>query len=153
MKNTENFIVTDRLMDFVKECEGLRTEAYRCPGGVWTVGYGHTGSDVRAGTKVTPEEASRLLHDDLQRTGNAIMALAKRNSCQLTQPQTDALTSLAFNIGVNALSNSTLWKKACANPLDPSIEHEFNRWVHSKGKKLQGLIKRRQREYEMYNHK
>lgn len=68
----------------------------------------------------------------------------------LRQCQVDALVSLGFNIGTEALQTSTLMKKLKKNPDDPSIIDEFRRWVYVKGAVSQGLVRRRKAEAEMY---
>ena len=52
-------------LELIKKFEGMRLRAYVCPAGVWTIGYGHTGSDVRDGLKITEEEAEALLRKDV----------------------------------------------------------------------------------------
>ena len=69
---------------------------------------------------------------------------------KLTQDQFDALTSFTYNIGEGNFSRSTLLKKCRANPNDPTIREEFNRWVYSKKVVLKGLIIRRQEEADLY---
>lgn len=152
MKNTTEFVVSTALIELVKECEGFRAKPYRCPGGVITVGYGHTGGDVSADTVMTRRQAEIKLNEDLVRTGTSVMAMAANGKTVLTGNQTDALTSLAFNIGIDALRRSTLWRIILRNPNDPAIETEFNRWVHAGGTIQPGLVKRRRKEYAMYSH-
>lgn len=136
-----------RGINLIKQCEGLRTRAYRCPAGHLTIGYGHTGPDVKVLSTVTEAEAEALLITDLHTAEAAIVRFIKP---ALTQNQYDALVSLIFNIGVNAFGNSTLLKKVNRNPYDPAIEHEFKRWVFAQRKKLPGLVVRRQKEAELY---
>lgn len=126
----------------IKQFEGFREEAYRCPAGVWTIGYGHT-RGVRPGMKITRAEAERLLEEDLQ----PVLAVLPSG---LNANRRAALASLCFNIGVGAFSRSTLRKLVCANPDDPRIAAEFARWVHSRGKVLAGLVNRRRAECELY---
>jgi len=68
----------------------------------------------------------------------------------ITQNQFDALVSLAYNIGVGNLKSSTLLKKVNNNPKDLAIQKEFMKWVNAGGKKLEGLIKRRTEEANLY---
>ncbi len=129
----------------IKEFEGLRLEAYRCPAGVWTIGWGHT-SGVVPGQKITEEEAERLLEEDLR---PVVAALPEG----LTENQQAALASLCFNIGVGAFRASTIRRLVAANPLDPRIPGEFLRWKYSRGKILPGLVRRRQAEAKLYSSK
>lgn len=68
----------------------------------------------------------------------------------ITQNQYNALVSFAYNLGSAALKSSTLMKKVLANPNDPTIEKEFNKWVNAGGKRVQGLVERRDDEVKMY---
>ena len=78
----------------VKEFEPLRLDAYRCPAGVWTIGWGHT-EGVRAGMRITEELAEEFLRRDLVRVE---CGLGKVIGVALTQGQHDALVSLCFNL-------------------------------------------------------
>lgn len=132
----------------IKEFEGLRLEAYRCPSGVLTVGYGHTGADVAKGLRITEARADALFEGDIAGTERAVdMAVGGTN---LSQCQYDALVSFTYNLGAGNLRSSTLLKKVRSCPGNPSIRDEFRRWVHSKGKRLPGLVKRREWEASRY---
>src|SRR5512142_1052954 len=91
-------------LDLVKQCEGLRTEAYRCPAGVWTIGYGHT-HGVVPDMKVTADEAEDLLRKDLLEAGEQVERSVR---APLTDNQFSALVSFVFNVGVGNLESSTL---------------------------------------------
>lgn len=132
-------------IELIKKHEGLRLKAYLCPAGKWTIGYGHT-KDVKPGQVITEEEAERLLRDDLAIAENEI----NRHNLDINQNQFDALASFVYNVGVGNFRTSTLLKKIKANPNDESIADEFRRWVYSNGKKLPGLVKRREEEAELY---
>lgn len=137
---------------FIKQCEGLRLTAYRCPSGVWTIGYGHTGKDVAPGRRITKAEAERLFEADLARFEAELGAIV----CHLglRQGQYDALLSFAYNIGMRSLLASTLWRKVQMNADDATIPAEFSRWVYGtqggRKVKLPGLIKRRAEEARRY---
>ncbi|MCM1333195.1 MAG: lysozyme [Bacteroides sp.] len=132
----------------IKEMEGLRLEAYRCPSGVLTIGYGHTGADVAKGMKITQARADALFDGDIARTEREVdMALEMAN---VNQCQYDALVSFTYNLGAGNLRKSTLLKKVKSYPGNPSISDEFRRWVYSKGKRLPGLVKRREWEASRY---
>lgn len=132
-------------IDLIKRHEGLRLEAYKCPAGVWTIGYGHT-QGVHEGQKIDAKEAERLLGNDLVRFETGVRNLVG----DLAPHKIDALVSFAFNVGLNAFAGSTLCRKVKANPDDKTIAEEFSRWVYAGGKKLAGLVRRRQEEARMY---
>lgn len=86
-------------IDFIAQEEGRRLKAYKCSAGCWTIGYGHT-EGVKEGDEITASEADQLLLND---TTNVVVALAKYINVPVTQGMFVALTSLAFNLGVNGL--------------------------------------------------
>jgi lysozyme len=133
-------------IDLLKAHEGLRLTAYKCSAGVWTVGYGHTGTDIKEGKTITLAEAERLLRLDVEWAERAVNAeLPAINQCQF-----DALVSFVFNVGVGAFAGSTLLKKAKVNVNDPAIRAEFAKWRNGGGKVLPGLVKRRAAEADLY---
>ena len=131
--------------DIIKKYEGLRLEAYRCPAGVLTIGYGHT-RGVTEGMKISSEQADIYLVTDITGAERYLDSLA----LSLNQNQFDALVSLIFNIGSGNFSRSTLLCKLKVNPLDPTIGDEFMRWVYAGGRILRGLQKRRADEVRLY---
>ncbi len=127
--------------------------AYKCPAGVWTIGIGTTiypnGSRVREGDLITRLQAYDFLKHDMRTTQQVVDSY----TCdEVSQCQFDALVSFAYNLGNSALKGSTLLKKVNMNPNDPSIQGEFDKWVFAKGKKLEGLVKRRKAEGFLYFH-
>ena len=134
-----------KAIELIKEFEDLRLEAYLCPAGVWTIGWGHT-KGVKQGMKITEEQAEELLREDMQ---EAIKAVDKLG-VNLTEKQYNALVSFVFNIGGGAFATSTIRRKILANPNDKSIRNEFMRWVYARGKMLEGLERRREEEAELY---
>lgn len=121
--------------------EGLRLTAYRDAGGVLTIGYGHT-KGVREGDRISEYWANELLAEDVAHTAVAVKELKVAR----TEGQLDALTSLAFNIGIDALKQSTLLRVIRAGGSKADIKREFKRWVYCQGKVLPGLVKRREWE-------
>lgn len=130
---------------FIKRWEGFRSKPYVCDGGVLTIGYGHT-HDVREGQRVTELEADQMLRRDLDYYATKVADVIH---ITLNQNQFDALVSLTYNIGVPAFAKSTLLKKLNEGNFHAAGE-QFTRWVHAKGKKLPGLIRRRSEEQEMF---
>mgnify|MGYP006320188959 FL=1 len=129
----------------IKEFEGLRLKAYKCPGGVWTIGYGHT-AGVRPGMVITEAQAEEYLMADLIASEKYLNNLR----LAINQNQFDALISFIYNVGTGNFSRSTLLRKVRANPQDNSIMDEFLRWVYSKGRVLPGLQRRRLAEMKLY---
>lgn len=132
-------------LDLIKRFEGCALKAYKCPAGVWTIGYGHTGPDVTAGLTITQSMADDLLKRDVARFERGVFALVG----DTTQGRFDALVSFAFNLGLGALSGSTLIKlhKAANYAL---AADQFKRWNKAGGRVLTGLVKRRAAEREVY---
>lgn len=143
---------SEGIKTFIREKEGLRLTAYRCPSGVWTIGYGHTGADVTPGKQISKAEAERLFEADLARFEGELGAVV--GHLGLRQGQYDALLSFAYNVGMRSFLASTLWRKVQGNADDASIPAEFCRWVYGtqRGRKvkLPGLIKRRAEEARRY---
>lgn len=137
--------ISNKGLDLIKRFEGLRLDAYRCPAGIWTIGYGHTGPDVREGLAITPSRAETLLRSDVGHFVAGVEGCA--GPC--TQGQYDALVSFAFNLGLDALRSSTLLKlhKLGQHKLAAA---EFGRWVHGGGRELPGLVSRRAAEAALY---
>ena len=133
--------VSDICFEKIKEFEGLRTEAYYDAAGVLTIGYGHTGHDVRPGDVITKYWAEHLLKADLYDVEKAVDSLGHFN-----QPQFDALVSFAYNLGFYKLKTSTLLKTIKEGGNMRAIKQEFKKWVYAGGKRLKGLEKRREWE-------
>ncbi len=129
----------------IRQFEGLSLKAYKCPGGVWTIGYGHT-SGVKEGMIITEAKADELLAEDVKQCEKQINSL----NLSLNQNQFDALVSFLFNVGFGNFSKSTLLLKIKVNPDDNAIMDEFLKWVYSRGKVLPGLQRRRLAEIKLY---
>ena len=86
--------------------EGLRLVAYRDKGGVLTIGYGHTGRDVRDGMTISRIEADAMLEHDVSVTEAGLRKLAWTSA--LDPVRFDVLTNIAFNVGVTELMH---WPK------------------------------------------
>ena len=132
-------------IDFIKRHESLRLDAYLCPAGVPTIGYGHT-HGVKMGDRITEEQAEKFLIDDLA----VVEREVNRYGFELTQNQFDALVSFVYNVGARNFRSSTLLKRLKDNPNDPDIANQFKRWVYGNGKVLPGLVRRRNEEAKLY---
>ncbi len=128
---------SSKALELIKQFEGLRLKAYLCPGGVWTIGYGHT-SGVKSGMVITKAQAEEFLLSDIA----VFEKTVNDQNLALTQNMFDALVSFTFNVGVGNFKRSTLLYKIKVNPWDNSIMDEFLRWVYSKGRVLPGLQKK-----------
>ena len=133
-------------LDFVKQYEGFRANAYKDTGGVWTIGYGTT-EYVEPGDTVTKDQACDLLANDLQEAADAVDDLVE---VELTQHQYDALCSFVYNCGRSAFANSTLLKMINAGRPIKDCAPQFDRWIKDNGKVIAGLVARRKAEREMF---
>lgn len=137
-------IVCDAARQIIMSAESCRLDAYRCPAGVLTIGWGHTG-DVREGDKITQHQAETIFEFDLERVEEAVAKLAPTaNSNQL-----GAMVSLAFNIGLKALERSTLLR-VFNEGATLVAANEFLKWDLAKGHVLPGLVKRRAAERALF---
>lgn len=128
------------------EHEGLRLEAYQDSGGIWTIGYGHTGPDVRAGQRISQFEAEAMLLADVASGVRCVNRAVER---ELTQGQFDALVDFCFNVGRGAFLGSSLLRY-CNQGDDYAVGRQFGLWVNAGGKPVEGLIRRRAAEAAMY---
>lgn len=126
-------------LDIIKKYEGLHLEAYLCPSGVWTIGYGHT-SGVKKGMKITLEQAEEYLMKDCTAAVKAVNALGRN----LAQNQFDALVSFTFNCGAGNL------KTLCHNRTLAVIAEKILLYNKSGGKVLSGIVKRRKEEQALF---
>jgi len=133
-------------LEIIKFAEGVKLDAYKCPAGVWTIGYGHT-HGVNDGMEITIELAEALLCEDVETAENEVNNLP----IELNQNQFDALVSFVFNLGTGAFRDSTLRKVIINDPLDPEIKTQFLRWIHIDKKPSLGLYYRRSDEYNLYS--
>jgi len=134
-------------IDLIKAHEGCRLEAYVCPAGKNTIGYGHTGKDVFPGMNITQGRAEDLLAKDLERFEVLINQFV---TSPINQDQFDALVSFTYNIGGTAFINSTLLKVINKAPDDWAVGTELMRWIRGGGKVLDGLVNRRKAECDLY---
>lgn len=161
--------ISERGIELIKAFEGChkkqldgRIRSYQCPALVWTIGYGSTiypnGQKVGPKDVITAQRAEEIFRWHVSLFENDVNHLVK---VQLTQGQFDALVSFAYNVGsdidvdaiAEGLGDSTLLRKVNANPNDPTIANEFNKWVKANGKTLPGLVTRRAAESKLYFNK
>ena len=141
---------SDTGLALIKRHEGLKLDAYRCPAGIWTIGYGHTTAAgapaVTAGSRITRQEAEDILRSDLGKFERAVLDAV---TVPLSQPQFDALVSLCFNIGPGAFAKSTLVRVLNAGRRE-DVPKQWMRWTKGGGRELPGLVKRRRDELALW---
>lgn len=137
-------------LDFIKKWESLSLKAYKCPKGIWTIGYGHT-SGVKPGMQITKEEAEALIKKDVFMAESAVNELQQFFSYPvMSQNEYDALVSLVFNIGTDAFRKSTLRKYIILGYPKKTIADQFLVWTYVNKKYCQGLQNRRREERQIY---
>ena len=129
----------------IKEFEGCKLKAYKCPADVWTIGYGHT-DGVKEGDEITQQEADRLLAADVDLFTSGVQRLV---TSDINRNQLGALVSFAFNLGLGNLRHSTLLKLVNAGDF-VGAANQFPRWNKAGGKVLPGLVRRREAEKKLF---
>lgn len=137
-------------VQLISDFEDLRLTAYDDGVGVWTIGWGTTvypnGQKVKKGDKITLEQAKQYKAYDLARFEKAVNDAVK---VPLNQNQFNALVSLAYNIGEKAFTGSTLVKRLNEGNYKAAAD-QFLVWVNAGGKRMQGLVNRRNKEREVF---
>jgi lysozyme len=141
-----NFKYSAAGLALTKQFEGLELKAYQDSVGVWTIGYGHTGADVKKGLTITEEQASVLLAADV---AWAVTCVNKSVKSAINQNQFDAMVDFVFNLGCAAFGQSTLLRMVNAGDF-AGAAGQFLRWNKAGGKVLAGLTKRRQGEMGLF---
>ena len=132
-------------IDLIKHFEGCETEAYLCPAGVPTIGYGHI-KGVQMGDVITEAQAHEMLVEELDEYESYINDLV---TVSLNQNQFDAMVSWVYNLGGGNLRASTLLK--VLNSGDYSgVPEQIMRWNKAGGRVLEGLTRRRQAEADLF---
>jgi lysozyme len=127
--------------------EGDRHEAYQDQGGVWTIGYGHTGPDVHAGLVWTEAQAQAALTQD---KASARAAIREYLKVSLTQNEFDALEDFDFNVGEGNFAGSALLKLLNAGNFAGAAK-QLEQWDHVKGQVVLGLLNRRLAEEALFD--
>lgn len=135
-------------ISLLKHFEGCELTSYRCPAGVVTCCYGHTGPDVQMGQTYTISQCEELLRQDLARFERAVCNLI---TVPLDQEEFDATVSFTYNCGEGALAESTLRRRLNSGESKPKVfAEELPRWT-SGG--MPGLVRRRDAEVKLANEK
>ncbi|MEQ1697388.1 MAG: lysozyme [Hyphomicrobiaceae bacterium] len=144
--------LSERGLDLIKAFEGClkkrpdgTLEAYKCPAGVWTIGWGCT-EGVRQGMIITRDEATAMLAREL---GHFEIVVGRLVTVPLTQGEFDALVSFVYNVGEGALRKSTLLARLNKGDLS-AVPNQFLRWTRGGGRVLNGLVRRRKAEAALF---
>jgi lysozyme len=152
-RNATDLKASAAAIALIKEFESLRLEAYLCPAGKWTIGYGHTRT-AKPGQKISEFQADCLLGKDVF---DAEMAVRTKVTAPLTQNEYDGLVSFVFNIRRDRWNEQqcTLLRKLNAGDYEGAAA-EFKRWVNAKDPqtgetvRLAGLVRRRAAEEALF---
>lgn len=134
--------ISNKGLELIKSYEGCRLSAYKCPAGVWTIGYGHT-SGVYEGMVISQAQADQFLFEDVQRFVNAVNQYQARFN--FNQNEFDALVSFTYNCGAGSLANVM----SCCNTKQ-EIAEECKLYNKGGGVVLAGLVRRREEEYKLF---
>lgn len=138
--------VSDNGVELIAKYEGCRLEAYLCPAGVWTIGYGHTAGVEKGQTLPSKDAAKALLKEDLKKYGGYVNECVKKGLIKfpLTQDQFDALTSFCYNCGNGSL------RKLVTDRSAGEIAEKMLLYNKGGGKVLPGLTRRREEERALF---
>lgn len=134
-------------LSLIKASEGLSLKAYKCPAGVWTIGFGTTGKWIKEGVRITLEKAEELLREDVDTFYKGVEKAV--DGIPTTENQMAAMASLAYNIGLGAFGKSSVLRYHRAGKRQMAAA-AFLLWVRGGGKKLPGLVTRRAKERALY---
>ena len=141
--------ISEEGLNLIKRFEGFSPIIYHDAAGLPTIGYGHLllpGEEDIFQDAISKIKAEQLLKKDVKKSENAVNSLV---DISLTTGQFDALVSFTFNVGAGSFSNSTLLKKVNKSEHE-AVPGEFMRWIWAGGRKLTGLMRRRQAEIRVY---
>ena len=142
--------ISPKGLEIIKEFEGFRPKAYRCPAGEWTIGYGTTNADksitgvtIKEGMTITEKQASEWLKKSVDlKYGKNVNKFD--HIYHWTQNEFDAMVSFAYNLGsIDELCAKGKRSKS-------QIANEMLKYVKAKGKVLPGLVKRRNMEKQLF---
>jgi lysozyme len=135
--------ISENGLAFIREWEGCELTAYKDGGGVWTIGVGHT-AGVKPGQCISQLEADELLRLDVEDHD-----ISPYLTAETEQREFDAMSSLAFNIGLERFRNSTVLKRHnLGNRIGAA--NAFLMWKYDNGKAVKGLLRRREAERKLY---
>ena len=137
--------ISENGLNLIKHFEGCELQAYKCPAGVWTIGYGHI-KTAHEGKVITQEQADEMLVEEMEEYESYINRAVK---VELNQNQFDAMVSWVYNLGNGNLGASTLLKVLNMGDY-AGVPAQMLRWNKAGGKVLEGLTRRRQAEADLF---
>lgn len=141
--------VPQEAIELIKEFEGCELTGYLDIVGVPTIGYGHTGPEVKAGATITELQADLYLAGDAQTAARKLAGVVKSDVlAELSDGQYGALVSFVFNLGAN--KSWTIWKVLNARQFE-QVPVQMMRFVYAGGKKVKGLVRRRTAEVALWH--
>lgn len=150
-ETNEKDIISSKGYAIIKEFEGFRSKAYLDTGGVWTIGYGTikypNGIQVKKGDTCTEVQAEKWMQSDCAWVRKTLRTKIK--SKKLNQNQYDALASFIYNVGETQFGTSTLLSLINRDNFQGAAS-QFGRWVNDNGKRIQGLVNRREAERKLF---
>jgi lysozyme len=141
--SVNNLTYSPKGLVLTEQFEGCSLTAYQDQVCVWTIGYGHTGPDVKSGMIITSDQAQALLAQDVK---SAAACVNKVVTVQLTQEEFDALVDFVFNLGARAFCSSTMLRELNAG----DFAAQFDLWDRAGGAVVAGLLRRRQAEADLF---
>ena len=142
--------MSDDGLALIREFEGFRGQAYHCPAGVWTIGFGHTSRAgppaVGPGSKMSHAEASKVLAADAEVFAQGVRESLRR---EITDAQFSALVSFAYNVGIGAFRSSSVLRAVNAGDFE-AVPRRMGMWVKGGGRVLPGLVRRRAAEAALF---
>jgi lysozyme len=142
----QQFIYSDKGLALTKSFEGLQLTSYQDCACVWTIGYGHTGPGLHAAMTILETDADRLLHFDL---AESVACVNRAVTATISQHQFDAMVDFCFNAGRGSFQHSTLLRKVNSKDF-AGAAIQFGLWVHAGGEVVDGLVRRRKAEAELF---
>lgn len=140
--------ISDEGLDAILANEGLRLKAYKDIGGVWTIGYGHT-KGVKQNQVITPAQAKVLFRQDLAPVEKTVNWVVDHSKIPVTQGMYDAMCSLAFNIGIQGFTHSSVVSRLLRGDKSGAAD-AFLMWNKVKGITSRGLVNRRRSERKRF---
>ena len=146
MAEEKSFKISREGIDLIASFEGCRLKAYKCPAGVWTIGYGHTENVKQTDTLKSQKDAKALLKKDLKKYAGYVNNMIKKGliSFSLNQNQFDALTSFVYNCGQGNLQKLVEGRDA------KTVADKMLLYCKGGGKELAGLKRRREAERALF---